>query len=823
MTMESFHAAARTVEDSDEKSARVDVFRSSRPTDAEVQLRARRAYEVMRDRMLPSLAPYARARTRNDQLKVELTAGTPRTDGKTIWLRPDIRLGDDLAHTKSLCGTRDDLDRQQCLACRLSESVYATMSHEISHEVEGSFAKIDPADDARIRSILLAAEEECASEIRKIAIRNRFEAQPPRNYAEAANLISPWLLFLVNSLEDARVNTSAYKAGPGLYKIFRADLVNVLEDGIVDLDGSVTLWKDQPLDAQLCISLFVKVSQMIDYRTYFAPEVVAVIDDDPELKKLLWRFDYCKSIDAIFDLAVKILERLRELGYLRRPEEDSEERAIRVAIITDDTEDTDDEGDGEEPDVVIDLRTKPSTPKADKADDASGEDDDDATDDDSPSETGSPMAGHKGAEKAETPTAGAGADSDDSDDEDDDDPAADGFVPFDDGADDDEGSSEDDDTDYGDDPFDDDDEDADYDDDDDDDFDFGDPDGADEAGEGDEADSTEIGKVDPYAGVDTAELDIDHAKKLMEKVGRHEAKPVDKDIEREVSRAVMQGDWMDEPSSEIFGVNFVSPKAGAHSYGKITPDTEAVAAASFRCRTIFSENRKAAMERNLRTGRINTKVLGRRAPVGDDHLFQKRRLPSEKSYFVLIGLDLSGSTAGQLRYGETGTISETIKQAAMNQATLLTAAGIDFAMYGHTGSNDHSSGYYNLSVDIYVIKEPGERWNEATVKRLNQVTSKSANLDGHTMEIYRKIIERQRADKKIIMYYTDGAMPCENYEEEKNVLIREIAYCRRHGIEIIGVGIGNDDPSKYGLETVRIDRADDVHKVLDELERKITR
>lgn len=800
--MESFHAAARTVEDTDERRARMDSFRSSRPVDEDVQLRARRAYEFMRDRMLPSLAPYARSRTRNDALKVELTAGTPRTDSKTIWLRPDIRLGDDIPHMKSLCGTRNEFDQQLCEACRVSEGVYATMAHEVSHMVEGSFEKIDPTDDARIRAILLAAEEECASEYRKIAIRNRFDARPPTNYAEAANLISPWLLLLVNALEDARVNTSAYKAGPGLYKIFRADLVSVLKDGIEDNDGTFHLWADQPLEAQLCIAMYVKLSQMVDYKTFFDPRAVAVIDDDVEIGKLLWRFDYCKSVEAIFDLSVKLLERLRELGYLRRPEEDTEERAIKVAILTDDDDEEGDggKGDGEEPDVIIDLRTKP--PKADDASDGDDKAGDDATDDDSPSKAGSPMGGSKGPEKPATPTAGAGADSDDSDDEDDD-----GFDEGDpDGAD--SGDEEDDDDfNYGDDPFDDDDDDP-FDDDDDDEGD-GFPHYGGEAGKAGEP--TEVGKVDPYAGITTDELDIDLVKRLMEKVGRHEDKPVDREVEREVSRAVMQGDWMDEPAKGVFGVKFIEPRKGMHSYTRIAPDTEAVAAASFRTRTIFSENRKAAMERNLRSGKINTKVLGRRAAIGDDHLFQKRRVPSEKSYFVLIGLDLSGST--------TGSVSQMIKTAALNQATLLNAAGIDFAMYGHTGSHD---GDFNLNLDIFVIKEPGERWNETTMDRLNNVTAKSANLDGHTLEVYRKITERQRADRKIIFYVTDGAMPCENYEEELRVLVREIAYCKRHDIEIIGIGIQNDDPSKYGLQTVRIDSPDEVGRWLDELERRLS-
>jgi hypothetical protein len=821
--------------EAEEADRRAELMRS-RPAKGDAVERAKRAYEIMRDRMLPSLAPYARARTRNSKLKVELTAGNPRTDGKTIWLRPDIRLGDMINHVKSQCGLRDSFDMQLCPACAVREGVFATIAHEVSHMVEGSFATIDPSDSKRLTEIMERAEAECASEPRKLAMRKRFEAKRPLNYAEAANMISPWLLLVINGIEDARVNTAAYKAGPGLYKIFRADLNAVLRDGIHLDTGEVVHWRDQPIEAQICCALYVKLSGMADYKEFFCDEVVELLDTDLVLKRHINFFRHIRSVEGVYEMGVKVLERLRELGYMRRREEDAEEeeaeRELRIAVLVDEDEAGEDgasEGDGEKPDMIIDLRTKKPErkPKDEESEDKSGgegspdgdtapeaDGDDDESD---PSTHGSKMRARGGADASH----GKGSDSSDDDgsEEPSGAPSRSSFLDGD--SDDDEEYDEGDGDDTsGDDDFDDDDrddEDSDFDDDAfDDDDDFGD------GGRGKREDAhadlfdADDDSYNPYKDVPVIgieELDIDFAKRLLEKIGRHDGDTgATADEETELSRAVSQGDWIDDATSGIFAVRFIVPKRGDyHSYGDVEPDTAAISGASFRTRAIFTENRKAAMDRNLRTGKINTRVLGRRAPVADDRLFQKRRVPSEKSYFVLIGLDLSGSTSG--------SISTMIKTAGYNQAELLSAAGIPFAMYGHTGSNSGHSGAYNL--DIFVIKEPSDRWDDAAKAKLNAVTSSSANLDGHTLEVYRKVIERQRADRKIIMYYTDGAMPCENYADELKVLVREIEYCKRHSIEVVGVGVRNDDPTKYGLETVRIDSSDELTKVLDELERKI--
>jgi hypothetical protein len=89
------------------------------------------------------------------------------------------------------------------------------------------------------------------------------------------------------------------------------------------------------------------------------------------------------------------------------------------------------------------------------------------------------------------------------------------------------------------------------------------------------------------------------------------------------------------------------------------------------------------------------------------------------------------------------------------------------------------------------------------------------------MEFYRKVAQVRPETDKIILYYTDGAMPLSNFDEELAILQREIKMCQRLGIAIVGVGIRNDDPKAHGLDTIRLDAIEDVPKVVTELRKRL--
>lgn len=184
-------------------------------------------------------------------------------------------------------------------------------------------------------------------------------------------------------------------------------------------------------------------------------------------------------------------------------------------------------------------------------------------------------------------------------------------------------------------------------------------------------------------------------------------------------------------------------------------------------------------------------------------------MPGKRSYAVLIGIDISGSTIG--------VNIALAKQAAYAQAELCSRLGIDFAVYAHSATND-GAGH---RLDMYAIKDFDSQWDDNSKKALLEIGSSMENLDGHSLEYYRKHIERHPATDKMILYYSDGKMPAANYSEELAVLQREIEVCRRKNITLLGVGIRTDSPSKHGLDTVRIDEPAEIGKVVDHLESRI--
>jgi nitric oxide reductase activation protein len=233
-----------------------------------------------------------------------------------------------------------------------------------------------------------------------------------------------------------------------------------------------------------------------------------------------------------------------------------------------------------------------------------------------------------------------------------------------------------------------------------------------------------------------------------------------------------------------------------------------------RLRLAFQDNMKASYDRNLKSGRVDRRALGKRIATNDPRLFHRKSIPSKKDYFVVVGMDCSGSTARALDRGNSSVrIIDLIKEATFAKCELLNRLGVKFAVYGHSGDSGYCA--------IYEVKSPEEPWGKKQKESLATLQPTSANLDGHTMEFYRKVAQVRPETDKIILYYTDGAMPLSNFDEELAILQREIKMCQRLGIAIVGVGIRNDDPKAHGLDTIRLDAIEDVPKVVTELRKRL--
>lgn len=333
----------------------------------------------------------------------------------------------------------------------------------------------------------------------------------------------------------------------------------------------------------------------------------------------------------------------------------------------------------------------------------------------------------------------------------------------------------------------------------------------------------------------------DDVKEALLKWGDHEEKPKSiaaKKEEEAVDKAIVQGIYFTRPSNTIFGVRehfYGQPIIeGGINYSKAWEQVSSASArvrrgqttdlevpeqvlqpALLKMRRAFSDNQRGAMLHNKKSGRVNAKVLGKRAWNDDARLFQKKVLPGKKDYFVVIGVDISASTHGVNIALE--------KRAVSAQATLLARMGVPFAIYAHTGNyHDGRSTSLGLDLEVYHLKDANEPWSDKTQERLEAIGPSSANLDGHALEFLRKAADKSNATDKIIMYYSDGKMPAENHDEELAILTHEIAQCRHKGYTLLGVGIRTDSPARHGLDTVEVHEDSDLAKVVDHLGKRLS-
>jgi cobalamin biosynthesis protein CobT len=332
--------------------------------------------------------------------------------------------------------------------------------------------------------------------------------------------------------------------------------------------------------------------------------------------------------------------------------------------------------------------------------------------------------------------------------------------------------------------------------------------------------------------------DADDAERAVKQWSHHGDKPenIQEQERREqsaVDKAVIQGLYFETPSRNIYGVRehyYGSPvivdsinmsnawrdvSTYARAFGKTgeydnTPES-ILGGVLLKMRVAFSANKRGTNERHRKAGKIDPSALGKRAWNNDPRLFRQKRLPGKRDYFVLIGLDVSGSTLG--------VNIDLIKRAAFAQATLLSRMGIKFAIYAHSGNlHAPSEGRkYGLDLDIYHVKDADEPWDAKVQERLTELGPSAANLDGHSLEYYRNRLDERPETDKILLYFSDGKMPAENHDEELQILQREIKVCRQKGYHLLGVGIRTDSPARHGLDTVQIDNVADLKKVVDQL------
>lgn len=748
--------------------------------------------------MLPNLTGYVRALTGRRDAVVKIGTVTC-TDGKVVYLRPPMALADPKVHDRRLCDRRDGA-RLRCPACARSEEVYASVYHEVSHITSGSL------DRGPVQS-LLAGVVDMAEVYGTAAFARWIAAQIPQALARAngpatvhavAGSISPHLAALTAIADDVRIDRNSFAARAGVEMIAWYQSELILADGIEGADGTRTRWSEQQPASQLAVGLIFRDQEHeLEERlaTAVAERLAAAdldeIDDEIELT----------DNGASLRRAVAWLARFNATGHWPIPELD--EYQDEQDGHDEQDEQSGEPGDAGDSDSAHDQGqdtsgdAEPGTggaPGADQAGAGSDADPDPAepagdTDVDGNASDGTDGDGAEPGDAAPSDAAGGGADAGERASGD---PAA--------------GSPD------------------------------ADPTGADQPNDGagnGRGDGTpgaapgavgagEPAPVDRDALTDAVDVATGHAQfHALERGDEDHAMPSIEQLES----AISQAEHFDAVSATIAGLRVHRPgegialDTGAHNRlrrtataAHLSVDERLLAGPVQRARKAFSNSRLDRHLRSQRKGRIDPSALGNRGWGEDDRVFRRRLRAEGIDYEVVIGMDVSHST-------DDGAIY-LIKRSAEAMATVLHRIGVPFAVWAHTTTPFISDRMWQ---EMYPIKQPGEPWGAPARARLGRLYATGGSLDGHNLEFYRKQLAGSRARRKLVLYYTDGEIPATNRREETQLMSREVREYERAGVAILGVGIGTDSPKRFGLDTVRIDTAEDVTTVLRALETRLIR
>lgn len=793
---------------------------------------ARKAVEVFSQQIRNQWEPLAQVMTKNRRLTVHAHPSSSFTDGRKIMLRVPLELGGDTEHTKHLCGERDDDGAMLCPACYVLDDVVATVAHEVAHVVEGSFTSVDAKTIEKMFDVLLKPRIEAVDPSKVAPVKATVMLS--KTAMEVASKVDAWLPMVLNALEDVFVNERMYEARPGFKPSIVGTTIRTIEKGFLQLDGSVREWKDAPKDARAIMVAYAMAAGIDKVIPSLGDDLKEVVYD-LELRRTVGEIHGHASAQERLELALRTLEILREHGLCvddrslvftpvkvapgtpgasdddGEGEADAEGDEAGAGTSDDDSDDAPKAGKGSskasdsDPDKDEDEEAEGGSGKGDEGDD---EADEESEDDDEGAGKASESDDDEDDDEADGSSSGKG--DEDDDDEDADDAAASG----DDDEDDDEGEDDGDD-------FSDEDDDGDWTHDG---SDASDKDLNDNDDEGDDTDDNDGGSSLSHGGDKDVEMEREEAERALKAFMGHaddEDTPeptFEEKVDTELTNLLMeQQDLFDDLSFNVRKVGLVDldgfdGRSLAREREKAPTESD-IAAVLNELRIIFSGNLHMGVARNLKQGpRLDTAHLYR-LKTGDPRLFAKRSIPKKRSWAVTIGLDCSGSTGYD--------VSSIIKNGGYAMAELLTRLGIPFSVYGHSGS--YTAGYGSgLQLDMFHVKRFDEPWDAAAKDRCLKLHGCMANLDGHTLEFYRRDIEARRETDKLIMYFTDGEMPMENYNEELQFLKKNIVRCQQKGIHLVGVGVGTDSPKGHGLDTIRYDNIRQLPNLIRELGKRLT-
>jgi hypothetical protein len=763
----------------------------------------RRALERFRKLIAVRYRPLLRAVTGNPKLEVEPHASMAFTDNKTVWLPVPFALGEEtLEHDKTYCGQRDpDTLLMLCPFCAVEDEVDGIVLHESAHITELSFAKMPWRKVHKMVTDVFGPTLDALDPDRRKALIDKLSTKD--DAMEVASILDAWLPFATNVVEDVYVNRRLFGYREGSELPLRLYSKSIFEDGVKSADGKLSHWKDNDPSAQAIISAYLVGQNMPELGDHLDPK--CNLTQDPGVQALVGAIPFKCDVEDRLKIAMELLLHLRDLGFCP-PKSDS--------AVTPPMPPNPDGASGEPqpPSPGAETQEEQSPGEGD-----SGEEEQPQDDGESQSEGGSDSESDDGDDEAET---GNGQGDDDGEEEGDDDATGKG------------GQAADDDDDEGDIPS-------------------GESSESDaEGGEGQESEASESSSGDD-GGQETTESSKDgeaekgdddswepptddeieeqlkRAKELLTYVMGHEdtgpsGTTPGSQSEKMTLERVLKQEGFDHHSEKIGGIEVKNKMT--EPYKRMNLDTvkrvevprSMLTPSVSRLRVVFAQNRKTGLERSLKSGpRLDPAHLARAGYEEQPRIFGRHNVPKNRDWFVLVGIDMSSSTRSNgADYAE--------KMAGHAVGDLLHTLGIRFAMYTHTACSD--ANYKSTLLEIVEIKRPDQNWKERGVQEMLFAQSgRSTNLDGHTLEQYRKMILAERATDKLLLYFTDGEMPGSNFDEELVLLKENIEILRRNRVNLIGCGYRTDSPSRHGLDTIQYNEPNDVKSIVEGLEARLLR
>jgi len=827
---------------------------STTTIDRELEAKIIKADIKFRDRLSRFVTPFAQVLTGRRNVQVLPHPSMSFTDNKTIHLRIPLELGEDTEHEKEYCDKRDSETLEMlCPACWVLDDIDAVTFHEVGHMAHDSFSPITDGTKAEayeklLREKIVAPTPELLA---KASAKLHRAVNGSQTAMELAGMVDCWLPRVVNIVEDIFVDARTVAARPGTEAPMYAHKRRALTKGWIDTKtGKQIVWAEQEVNARATMVVYA-LGMKLDFIVPSLGEEVQELGADPDLASLLAEIPGCSTAEDRFLLGMRVLELLRKHNFCidsgsilvlpppppgrpcgsKSEDEETEEEQESEGdesegegegdggeASEDDTEEDDDDtkGGAAAPDEDADSTDESKDEPSGHAGGLTAEQDSEEDDEDGEGEGGDKDADDED-EAGSTGNGASSQDSDDGDDDEADDDSDEATGNGGDEADDDDAEGEDDEDGTGDgDGSDDDDLDGD------DEADSSDDDpqgvGADGKNRPDMDDDPESqdleGIDDAYESKEDEQIAAAGAEALLSKFMDHDP---DKDAEpatpqeeeaRELAKLVFeQKDFFDNVSPIVRKVTVRRPTKAELQYVTLNgaPTTSDVMPSLNSARLAFSNNRKLGIERNLKRGKKLDGAHLSRLVTGDPRIFANRSVPKKRDWFVSIACDVSGST-------ENG-IDKTIAKGAHAMADLLKALGIKFAIHGHSGQIPKGYSGYNddpKEMVLIEVKRPEDQWDADAKLRCMGLTGFGANLDGHTLEWHRRLCLQQRAESKLIMYFTDGDMPAWNFDEEKDVLMENLRKCQRQGVTVVGVGVGTTSPKQYGLDCIRYDHLGDL-------------